>query len=184
MWNTRTPPASVAGKSPSVPASGRAAIYRVSVNPGAPEPEAIVAEAYNAAVSPNGRWLAYVIRENGQDEVYVQSFDAKGGRAQVSTSGGVEPHWSPDGRALYYLQYDQLVTVPVEHGAAFLPGRPRVLFGGVAQVLTDSVETWHVSPKGDRFIMMRAADDRATVGEVRLDLNWFAQLRRLGAAGR
>jgi hypothetical protein len=35
-----------------------------------------------------------------------------------------------------------------------------------------------VSPKGDRFIMMRPAGTHATSQEVRAILNWFGELRR------
>jgi Tol biopolymer transport system component len=187
MWNSRGVPQSAADKAdnsrvasaPNTLVTGRAAIYRVSVTRSDAEPEVAAVDAYNAAVSPNGRWLAYVTRENGRDDIFVQSFGSSGGRVQVSTTGGVEPRWAPDSRALYYLQNDQLVTVPIEPGDAFVSGRPRVLFGDVAQVLTDSVETYNIAPAGDRFVMLRPADDRATMAEVRVDLNWFDDLRRL-----
>jgi len=31
-------------------------------------------DEYGGAVSPDGRWLAYVSNDSGRDEVYVQSF--------------------------------------------------------------------------------------------------------------
>ena len=46
------------------------------------------------ALSPDGRWLAYVSDESGQPEVYVQPFPDPGPRRQISTSGGREPLWA------------------------------------------------------------------------------------------
>ena len=55
-----------------------------------------------AAISPDGRWLAYVSNETGRDEVYVAPFPGMGGRWQVSEGGGREPAWSRDGRELFF----------------------------------------------------------------------------------
>jgi len=52
--------------------------------------------------SPDGRWLAYASNRSGQFEVYVEALSGRGGRAQISTGGGMAPRWSPDGRRLYY----------------------------------------------------------------------------------
>ena len=157
-------------------------ISRLGLGPGAAaEPSVIVttpSDVFGAAISPDGRWLAYVSAEGSHREVFVQSFVSSGGRAQVSTSGGAEPHWSPDGRSLYYLHNDELLAVPLEPGAAFVPGRPKTLFGGVVYVSIDSAETYHVAPAGDRFIMMRPTDTHAAAQEVRTVLNWFADLTR------
>ena len=50
----------------------------------------------NAALSPDGRWLAYNSNETGQYEVYVQPFpDVDRGKWQVSTDGGEWPVWKP-----------------------------------------------------------------------------------------
>ena len=70
-------------------------------------------EARNAAVSPDGAWVAYEADESGQFEVYVRPFpDVEGGKSQVSTAGGRKPVWAPDGGELFFLQGDQLVTAP------------------------------------------------------------------------
>src|SRR5262249_27986342 len=44
--------------------------------------------------SPDGRWLAYVSSESGQNEVYVRPFPGPGGKWQISTGGGSYPTWS------------------------------------------------------------------------------------------
>jgi Tol biopolymer transport system component len=163
-------------------AGDRSTIRRLPLAPGATgEPSVIVtatSDVFGAVVSPDARRLAYVSAEGGRSQVFVQSFDSGQGRVQVSTAGGTEPHWSPDGRSLYYLNNDELVAVPIEPGATFVPGRPKTLFNGVTYISIDSAETYHVSPKGDRFVMMRPAGTHATSQEVRAILNWFGELRR------
>ena len=56
----------------------------------------------NMTFSPDGRWMAYVSAESGQDEVYVRPFPGMGGRTLVSQNGGREPLWSKDGRTIFY----------------------------------------------------------------------------------
>ena len=140
-----------------------------------------LADVQSAALSPDGRWLAYYSSESTQPQVYVQSFETGGSRVQVSTAGGNEPHWAPDGNALYYAQADGLMMVPIERGSALSPGKPRMLFSGVTKPATDSGQTYHIAGTGDRFLMLRPANDGAPAPEVRLILNWFTELRRIGS---
>ena len=52
----------------------------------------------NAVVSPDGRWIAYVASSSGENQVYVQPFpDVGSGLSQLSSDGGWEPRWAPDG---------------------------------------------------------------------------------------
>jgi serine/threonine-protein kinase len=54
------------------------------------------------AVSPNGRWAAYLSTETGAYELYVRSIDG-GQKHRISTEGARnEPFWSPSGDTLYY----------------------------------------------------------------------------------
>ena len=41
--------------------------------------------------SPDGRWMAYASDESGTAQVYVRAFPDKGGKWQISNSGGVLP---------------------------------------------------------------------------------------------
>ena len=51
--------------------------------------------------SPDGRWMAYGSDESGIAQVYVRAFPDKGGKWQISTSGGVFPMWSRTGSELF-----------------------------------------------------------------------------------
>jgi hypothetical protein len=53
------------------------------------------------AISRDGRWLAYSSNETGRHEIFVRPFpDVSGGKWQVSSGGGINPVWVPDGADL------------------------------------------------------------------------------------
>ncbi len=54
-------------------------------------------------LSPDGSLLAYCSDQAGRWEVYVQALSGARGRWQVSSEGGVDPHWRGDGRELYFM---------------------------------------------------------------------------------
>jgi hypothetical protein len=126
--------------------------------------------------SPDGRWLAYVPNESGQNEVYLQPYPGSGSRLLISTDGGVEPTWSHDGRELYYRHEDQMMAVRLDERDGG-PGAPRALFAGPYVVGTagHGNPNYDVGPNG-RFLMLQNA---ATPVAPRLHvvLNWFEELR-------
>ncbi len=87
-----------------------------------------------AALSPDGKWVAYSSTESGQPEVYVAPFPATGAGSKqlVSHGGGVQARWRRDGRELYYVSSDRhLMAVDVgagSGGAALAIGEPHALF--------------------------------------------------------
>ncbi|MGH7689779.1 MAG: protein kinase domain-containing protein, partial [Gemmatimonadaceae bacterium] len=96
-------------------------------------PRAIVAtpaEELLPQISPDGRWMAYSSDVSGRREIYVRAFpDAAGTPYQVSTMGGTNPSWNPNGKELFFFDSgNNMVSVPVIPGPAFQVGQPRVLF--------------------------------------------------------
>ncbi|MCZ6816816.1 MAG: protein kinase, partial [Planctomycetota bacterium] len=74
-------------------------------------------------ISPNGKWIAYSsYLLSGMDEVFVQSFPDMTGRWQISTDGGIDPIWAPDGSELFYRKGGAIVSVPVETDSTFRHG--------------------------------------------------------------
>ena len=118
------------------------------------------------ALSPDGRWLAYSSNESGTFEVYVRPFpDAQSARWQVSTNGGVDPRWSPDGRELFFWADTQLWSVTVLPGPTFVSGqRRRLPIDGTPYV--GQIGAWDITPDGKRFIMIRQALGRAEEREL------------------
>jgi Tol biopolymer transport system component len=88
-----------------------------------------------AAISPDGRWLAYDSNETGRTEIYVRSFPEPREKHRVSVSGGTAAQWSQDGRELLFWTSGQMAytvgsifTVDVQTSPSFKAGTPRLLF--------------------------------------------------------
>src|SRR5262249_49032752 len=62
-------------------------------------------------LSPDGRWLAYVSKEFSRYEVYLRPFPGAERMWQVSTDGGTEPVWNPNGRELFYRNGNKMMVV-------------------------------------------------------------------------
>jgi Tol biopolymer transport system component len=58
----------------------------------------------NPRVSPDGRWVAFVSDESGQDEIHVRAFPDGSNPSQLTRGGALAPAWSPDGRQLFYAR--------------------------------------------------------------------------------
>lgn len=134
-------------------------------------------QTYAATISPNGQWMAFASEQTGRREVYVQSL-AGHGRRLVSTGGGEEPHWSPDGRALYYRVDDRLMMVPIELGPSLSVGKPALLLRGLYDLQSETGQSYAVDPRSGRFLMIRlvAEANTQTSDSFRVSLNWARQL--------
>jgi serine/threonine protein kinase/Tol biopolymer transport system component len=127
--------------------------------------------------SPDGRWLAYQSNESGHDEVYVQPYPANGGKWQVSTNGGTEPTWNPNGRELFYRVGDRMMAVDVTTEPSFLAGTHQVLFEGHYAPSRYPFTNYDVSADGQRFLMLKPSDEEAVVTEIIVVQNWFEELK-------
>jgi Tol biopolymer transport system component/DNA-binding winged helix-turn-helix (wHTH) protein len=109
-----------------------------------------------ADFSPDGRLIAYASSESGQFEVMVQSFPETPGRRQISTNGGREPVWRGDGRELFFLADDTVMSVDVHTSAVgFEWSLPRTLFK--IPNLQRIPRGFAVSADGQRFVAVVAA---------------------------
>ena len=136
-----------------------------------------------AAVSPDGRWIAYDSTFSGRFEIYVGRYPDLGDRQQISSAGGRLPLWSEDGGELFFSGLDnrQMLAVSVQSGNALVAGRPEVLFERGYPPITTGWRPYDVSPDG-RFAMITlggAGSDTDTAPNVILVQNWFEELRRL-----
>jgi Tol biopolymer transport system component len=143
---------------------------------GAPAPFLMTSfDEWAPAFSPDGKWLAYVSDESGRTEVYVQPYPGPGGKWPVSTGGGTEPAWSPDGDKLYFRHRDQLVSVAVTLGTEFKAGRTQPVFESRYETI-DGARNYDVSADGKTFVVVRS-EGSAEPDRFNVVLNWFAELR-------
>ncbi len=132
------------------------------------------------ALSPDGRWLAYVSTESGVTEVYVRPFpNTADGRWQISAQGGQEPVWSHSGKELFYrvagTTMAQMV-MDVAPGRTFTPGARRTLFSLSRYALSPTHQQYAVTPDGKRFLMIRAIESNPQDHLIGVE-NFFDVLR-------
>ena len=128
-----------------------------------------------AALSPDGRWLAYTSIAEGGREVYVTPFPSMETSRLISRDGGSEPRWAHSGRELFYKSGGQLMVVPVAPGASFVPGVPRALFSVAGYASARNRQQYDVAPDDRRFLMIREFEHSG--GEVVYVENWFTELK-------
>jgi hypothetical protein len=138
-------------------------------------------DEYAGAVSPDERWIAYQSDESDRPEIYVRSAEGAARRWPVSSGGGEEPRWSPDGRELYFRAMDRLMVVPIETQPTFQAGTPALLFEGIYNLRSDTGVSYDVHPEGGQFLMVRQASTEGSAGIIRVALNWFDELRQITA---
>jgi hypothetical protein len=67
----------------------------------------------SAALSPDGRWLAYITNTTGSAELWVRRYPTLDAAVRVSPNGAAEPVWAKNSRELFYLEGDKLMSVRV-----------------------------------------------------------------------
>jgi serine/threonine-protein kinase len=150
-------------------------IWTLGINP-ARRPEPFQTKASQAAFSPDGRWLAYESSESGQAEIYMRPFPAAGGQWQVSLQGGFGPHWSPDGKELFYLSAEfELMAAAVTSGPTFQVAAPQALFKSTRRPGPGAGDAGYaVMPDGQHFVMLQPA---GAPRQMQWTLNWLEDLK-------
>jgi Tol biopolymer transport system component len=130
------------------------------------------------ALSPNGRWLAYVSNETGEDEIYVVPFPKPGtAKWPISASGGTEPVWSHRGSELFYRDASgNLVAVKVNTSPTFSLVRTTVLFPAAGFQSVRFNPQYAVAPDDRRFLMVRPLKT-STPDKLIIVENWFEELK-------
>ena len=123
--------------------------------------------------SPDGRWVAYVSTETGVDEVYVRPFVGDGGRVQISSGGGNEPLWSPDGKRIYYRSGRRMrfANVAATTGISVI-ARDSLFADPFARGSGTTV--FDVARDESRFLMLRSNDEKM---QVIIVANWIEELK-------
>ena len=137
-----------------------------------------------AALSRNGRWIAYSSYESGRWEVYVRPFpNVDDARWRVSTGGGDGARWNATGNELFYLLASgdtiHMMAVPIHSGSQFSADSPRELFAGKYADFFGL--NYDAAPDGSRFLMVKDVSPTALepAGDSGLVvvLNWLDELK-------
>jgi hypothetical protein len=130
------------------------------------------ADEFNPAVSPDGRWLAYVSNESGRNEVYLTPFPMGGPRLQVSNSGGTSPVWARNGRELFYRSAaGAIIGTDMDGGKADPAGASRAVFDASRYYYDENGQSFDIAPDGSRFLLIKAPP-RASIEVV---LGWWSE---------
>jgi serine/threonine-protein kinase len=157
-------------------------IWSFSMNDGA-KPEPFLVTPFiesEAALSPNGKWLAYSSGESGHREIYLRPFPKAPGKWQLSTGGGRQPVWSPDGKELFFWDDIEMmvVTIDTEAGTPVADHPTRLFeFPAVGSSFPGMGE-YDISPDGERFVVIKdeAAGEQPDTSHLRFVLHWFDEL--------
>ncbi|HEV2494922.1 MAG TPA: protein kinase [Terriglobia bacterium] len=127
--------------------------------------------------SPDGRWFAFASDESGRSEVYVVPFPGRGGKWQVSSSGGDWPVWVASGAELDYVTPDhKWMAVEVNgKGSDFSIGATQTLFGG--KPLPGAVPLGLAETPDGKKLLMPVEEEGASV-PFTLVTNWKADLKK------
>ena len=133
-----------------------------------------------ARFHPAGRWIAYSMVVEGQANVWIRPFPGAGEPRQLTSDGGQEPDFSPEGSEILYRSPTHMMTLPIEiDGERLVTRRPEPLFVDYDYLRRSSIN-YAIHPDG-RFLMIQAAEDE----EERLVFiqNWRAKVLAMFSEG-
>lgn len=128
-----------------------------------------------AAISPDGKWLAFGSNESGEANVYVQEFPEPSSKYRISNAGGSWPVWRGDGDELFYVEAGhKVMAVDIDTGPELSAGVPRLLFETpfTGHYL---IRNFDATRDGQKFLVNRPVEDEGATITVVLD--WEAELR-------
>jgi hypothetical protein len=128
-------------------------------------------------LSPDERWLAYVSRESGRDEVYLEPFRRAGDRVRVSVDGAGQPKWRGDGKELFYTTPgDLLMSAAVRAvGERLEVSLPTRLFE-IRGLQGTGYDDYAPSPDGQRFLVKQLVEETRKP-QLQIVTNWTSLLQ-------
>jgi Tol biopolymer transport system component len=138
--------------------SGSLLLLELGASPATAQPLPVgKGNIFEAKISPDGRWLAYVSVESGRNELYLMRFPDGGGVLRVSRGGALRPRWRDDGREIYFLDAENwLVASQIESDSS------REVATGRQTRLFQMVGEYAVTGDGQRFLV----EERLSEGDV------------------
>ena len=130
--------------------------------------------------SPDGKWIAYISRESGSNDIYVMPYPGPGAKRRVTSAGAAAPAWGRDGRELFYQTAEGMMVVDVTGGDEPEFSAPRLLFRGdfIIDNAEDVPRNYDVGPGSKRFLMLVAKPSTAPPPALQVMSDWLAEAGR------
>jgi eukaryotic-like serine/threonine-protein kinase len=131
-------------------------------------------------ISPDGQWIVYSSNSSGRSEVYVQPYPSLSGLTQVSTNGGIQPAWGPDGREIFYRDPGGTQMWSVAFFAEQAPrvAGPRLRFEVEQFSQTIYGREYDITPDGNRFVVTLEETRGEPATRIHVVVNWAEELER------
>ncbi len=131
---------------------------------------------FGAALSPDGKWLAYTLNVTGNHEIWVRPYAGSTPPVRVSANGGVDPQWARDGNELYFVEnLKRLMIVAIRPGTTFDFSPPRLLFEAPYPIASLFPNQSYDVARDGRFVMIRPAPPVSPM-PITIVLNWASGL--------
>ena len=153
-------------------AGSTGSLVRLALHPDA-KPERIAPGGFSAALSPDGRWLAYTDDTTGAQEIWVRAYPGPGAPIRVSPNGGGEPVWARNGSELYYLEGKRMMAVAIDTAKRF-DFKPAVPLFETSHLRSNQPPSYDVAADG-RFVLLKP--QTTTQHPITVILNWTEMLR-------
>jgi len=146
-------------KRPSIPEGDLLAASAIEIVPATNS-----GNAGDAAISPDGKYIAYVQSEKGMSSLHLKQLSTGSVAEVVSPSDAhlSSPQIPADGDYIFYLHRESGMEVVTICQVPMLGGQPRKLIDGVRDVLA-------VSPDGAQVAFARSVDDQTEIVVASVD---------------
>jgi len=156
----------------------KGAIWLLSVADGQAKPllQSASFNQFQGMISPDGQYVAYTSDESGREEVYLQRFPTTDEKWTISSGGGECPLWRKDGKEIFFLHDDKLMSAEVKLGSKVESSIPRELFNPAIRQ-SNLGYSYAATSDGQRFLVSNSveADESSPMIIV---LNWTITLKK------
>jgi TolB protein len=134
--------------------AGESVIYKLPISGGEPQQLTLKAPSYLHGWSPDGRYIIYTGKRNGQFNIFRTTTDGLGEETQLSFANGLDDgsEYAPDGKAIYFNS---------SRSGVMQLWRMDVNGANPKQITHDHFNNWfpHLSPDGKQIIFLSYLPD-------------------------
>ena len=86
--------------------------------------------------------------------------------------------WSPTGREIFYRNGDRMMAVSLETRPIFAIAKSRLVSQTPYAHISSDIPNYDVAPDGQRLLMVKENQQKGTVTQLNVVLNWFEDLKQ------